>query len=260
MLTLVTTGAFAVPLETLVSADTAARLRASDELILETQLRNPSLRLLPQNAELRQFVNTASQSLNPGMMVEALYLYRKPAGFHTSASNWDEGQKLRIFNQLTAISTLAGIQYYSSSRGVMRTFYESSGVIDSATNRNPLPDPVFTQIPLMLSLHARQKDLTFGDNIYNYNYVNTRDALFFSQENVTALSYGIIPAIGRGNLRSIISIFDCGDSILVYAVSMARASTLPGMGDRISNSFGNRADAVLKWLSGRLNNEVFGRI
>ena len=251
------TNAFAVPLENLVSSSQAQQLRAGGELIMETQLRNPVPKLMPNNSELRQFIAGISNSLNPNMMVEALYLFRKPNQFHTSASSWDSGQKLQIFNQLLAISTLTGIQYFSASRNAMRTFYEFSGVIDGPQSRNPASDPVFFQIPDTFNLYARQRDLTFGDNIYLYNFFNTADAVFFVQENITSLTYGIIPAIGRNNLQSVIAIIDSGDSILIYAASMAKAVSLPGMGDRISNSFKNRAEAVLKWLSGRLITEVF---
>jgi hypothetical protein len=139
----------------------------------------------------------------------------------------------------------------------MRTFYEYSAVIDNPQTGNVLPDPVFSQLPETLALYARQRDLTFGDNIYRYSYVNTVDAVFFAQENITALSYGIIRAIGRGNLQSIIALIDCGDSILIYTVSMARAASLPGMGDRVSSSFKNRAEAALNWLTGRLNTYIF---
>jgi len=248
---------FAVPLENLVSANHAAQLRSSDTLITETQLRNAAPVLMPQNNDLRQFVTGIKNTLNPGITVEALYLYKKPGSFHTSVNNWDSRQKTGVFNQLVALSSLTGIQYYSASRGALRTFYDYSGVIDGPQSKNPVPDPVYLQPPQSLTLYARQKDLTFGDNIYRYDYVNTAEALFFVQENVTSLVYGIIPAIGKGNLRSVIAVFDCGDSVLIYVISMAKAFSLPGMNDRISSSFGNRAEAVLAWLTGRLDREIF---
>jgi len=225
--------------------------------IIETQLRNPITRLLPYNTDLQQFVTETKGSLNPNMMVEALYLYQKPSIYITPSNNWDERQKIGIFNQLTAISSLTGIQYYSASRNSMRTFYESSTIIDNTQTKNPLPDPSFIQIPQTYSLYARQKDLTFGDNIYSYSYQNSADIIFFYQTNITALNYGIIPAIGKGNLRSIIAVIDCGDSILVYAVSMTKASTLPGMGDRIGNSLSNRAAALLNWFTTRIISRIF---
>lgn len=254
---------FSVPLESLITPAQADRLRGSTlngtsgETIIEIQLRNPSPQLLPQNDDLRNFVTEAGNSFKYSMIIEALYLYKKPERFHTSADSWDDEQKTGIFNQILAISSLTGIQYFSVSRNAMRTFYEFSGVIDGPQTRNPLPDPVFTNPPAALSLYARQKDLTFGDNVYRYDIINTNDTIIFVQENVTALSYGIVPAIGRGNLRSIIAVIDCGDTILIYAISLARAASIPGMGDRVSSSFKNRIDAVLNWFTGRLDNAVF---
>jgi len=248
---------FSVPLESLIPSAYADRLRSSGEILIETQLRNPTPNLLPQNSELRQLTANAMGALNPNMLVEALYLYKKPVAFHTDSGSWDGGQRTRVFNQMTALSTLTGIQYFSASRNAMRVFYEYSAVIDSPTTKKPLPDPVYAQPPASLTIYARQKDLTFGDNIYRYEYAAAGDAVFFTQENVTALNYGIIPAIGRGNLRSILAVIDCGDSILIYAVSMAKAASVPGMQSRVGNSFTNRAEAVLKWFTGRLDSELF---
>jgi len=249
---------FSLPLENLVNSAQRALLLSGNRPIIETQLRNPAPALMPLNNELRNHVNRAVNALSPNMMVEILYLYRKPVNFHTSSDRWDDTQKTGMFNQIMAISTLAGIQYRSSSRGgTMRVFYDYSRVIEGPTSRNALPDPVFTQIPATLTLHARQKDGTFGDNIYRYDYISNRDSVFFIQENITSLSYGIIPVIGRGNLRSVMGFFDCGDSLLVYAASITKAFTVPGVWERISDSFSSRAEAVLNWFIGRLNNHVF---
>jgi len=248
---------FSVPLENLISPSYAERLRAGGEIVIETQFKNPVPLLLPQNNELRQAVTGALGAKNHNMLVEALYLYKKPVPFNRASGSWDSGQKAKIFNQMTALSTLTGIQYFSASRNAMRTFYEYSSVIDSPTTKKPLADPVFAQPPASLSIFARQKDLTFGDNIYRYEYVSAEDVIFFSQENITALNYGVITAIGRGNLCSVMAVFDCGDSILIYAVSMAKAASVPGMQNRVGNSFTNRAEAILKWFTGRLDNELF---
>jgi len=248
---------FSLPLENLVSVTHIRQLRSGGEIITETQLRNPSPRLMPANNELRQFINSIQTAFNPGIMVEALFLYEKPHKYQTSNISWDIHQKTGVFNQITALSTLTGIQYFSASRNTMRPFYESSAVIDGSSGRNPLPDPYFYQLPASLTLFARQKDLTFGENVYRYDYTVSQDLIIFVQENITALTYGIIPAINRGNLRSVIAIIDCGDSILIYAASMARAVSLPGIGDRISSSFSNRAAAILGWLINRLNSQIF---
>ena len=242
---------FSASLEELIEPGYAAQLRSGGASVTGTQLKNPALKLLPRHDELRQFVAGVMDALGPSLAVETLCLYRKPASSPGFSDNWSDASRANLFNQALALSTLTGIQYYSASRKTMRIFYESSLVIDGPETKKPLPDPVYEQPPESLSLYARQKDLTFGDNIYRYDFKMTRDAFFFIQENITALNYGIIPAVGKNKLRSVMAVIDCGDSLLIYAVSMAKAASVPGMGDRIGNSFGNRAEAVLKWFTGR---------
>jgi len=246
---------FAVPLVNLISDAHARRLRAG-ELIIQTRFKNPLPELMPQNTDLQRIVNEARSTLNPNIIVESLFLYKKPDHYHTSADKWDDEQKIGILNQTLAISTLTGIQYYSASRGEMRTFYEYSSVIDGPQTKKPAADPVLSS-PASVTLYARQTDLTFGNNIYKYDYTAARDAVIFTQENVTSLSVGIIPVIGKGNLHSVLAAVDCGDSILIYAVSMVNSVSIPGLRDRITNSFSTRAEAVLKWFTGRLDNELF---
>jgi hypothetical protein len=236
---------FSASLEELTGAATAARLRASDSPVVETQLRNPVPGLTPNHALLRQVIAGVMTSLEPNLAVETLYLYNKPA-----PGGWSDAQRTALFNHILALSTLTGIEYYSASRRAMRTFYESSVVINNPQSRIPQPDPVFSQPPETITLFARQKDLTFGDNIYRYEFWTASDIFLFIQENITPLSYGIITAVGRNRLQSVMAVIDCDDYLLIYAVSLVRTASIPGIGDRIGNSFGNRADAVLKWFTG----------
>lgn len=180
-------------------------------------------------------------------MVEALYLFNK-SGFPA------ERNDAYILNKLLAISTLTGIQYYSESRKSMRTLFEYSAVIDGPETKRPLADPVYIVPPAEVTIFTRQKDLTFGDNIYRYDYISSENGIFFLQENITAMYYSFVPAVKKGNLKTIMAVFDCGSSLLIYSVSMVKAVTLPGMGERIGNSFSNRAEAVLKWFTGRVEN------
>jgi hypothetical protein len=235
---------FAASLEELVGTERASALRAASEPITELQLKTPSVRLAPRHGELERFVAENKNSLEADIFVETLSLYRKP----DSAAAWDTTEQVRLLNRLAALSTLAGIQYYSASRKAMRVFYEASFVIDDPAAKKPLPDPLFMALPDSLVLYARQKDLTFGDNIYRFTYHTGGDYIFFVQENLTAMTAGIIPAIGKNKFRCLIAVIDTGDSLLIYAAAMAKAASLPGMGDRIGNSFTNRVKAVLTWF------------
>jgi hypothetical protein len=249
---------YPIPLETIITSDKIVQVFMSDnkQLVAAQLKNNPVPSLMPDHDNIRQSVMETINKLNPNILVETLYLYKKPAKSETEPAVWDEKQKITVFNQLTAISTLTGIKYYSSSRKAMRIFYEYSSIIDDPVTKKPLSDPVFTQIPASLTVFARQKDLTFGDNIYRYGFLSKSDVILFTQENITPLNYGVIPIIGKNNLRSVMAVVDGGDWILVYAASMAKAASVPGFADKISASFSNRAQAVLKWFSEKLNNKL----
>jgi len=246
-------------LESLLGPELASSLRAESDsperggLLTGTQTRNPALGFLPRHPELEAFVREAKSGLGPAILVESLYLYRKP---HGAAAEWTAAERAGLFNSVVALSSLAGIEYFSISRGAMRTFYESSHVIDNPRNRTPLPDPSFASPPEALALYARQRDLTFGDNVYRFEFRSGADFIIFSQENITSMSVGIVPTIGRNRFRMVTAIIDAGDSLLIYAAAMARATAVPGMGDRIGGSFENRLKAVLQWFSGHAD-EVF---
>jgi hypothetical protein len=235
---------FSDTLENLAGPERAVILREG-QIISEVQLKKPRPLLMPDHEAVRTLVGEIQRSLNPGIFVETLSLYKKPGGL-----SWTAEERRDLYNEALSISSLAGIQYFSATRNTMRIFYETSTVINSPTIKRPLPDPVFAE-PENLVLYARQKDLTFGDNVYRYEYRAGNDSLIFTQENITAMSVGIITAVGKNRLRTVVAIIDTEDSLLIYVASMAKASTLPGMGERIGNSFTNRTTAILKWFTGK---------
>ena len=255
VLTVFAAPAFCATLERLVGPERAALLASAGPAgqgrpLSEVQSRNPSVRLAPNHEGVRRFVAEAKADLGPGILVESLFLYRKP---HGRSAPWSEAERAGVFNSVVALSTLAGLQYFSITRNSMRTFYDFSRVIDNPGNRAPMPDPWFSRPPQTLSLYARQRDSTFGDNVYRFTYRAGADYVLFMQENLTPMTAGIVPAIGRNRFRMVMAVIDAGDSLLIYAAAMARATPAPGMGDRIGASFNNRLDAVLQWFSGHAN-------
>jgi len=250
---------FSVSLEELIDQGMAASLRAAPDPITELQMKNPGPRLLPRHGELQRFVREAFRGLEPNILVETLSIYQRPKASRQTANTtgWSRDEQTGLFNQLLAISTLTGIKYYSESRKAMRIFYESSMVIEEPAKKKPLPDPSFSVCPDSLTLYARQKDLTFGDNIYRFEYHSGADIIFFSQENISSMNLGIIPAIGKNKFRTVMAVIDVGDSLLIYGAAMAKTASAPGLGDRIGSSFTNRVKAILKWFVGRAD-KVFG--
>jgi len=235
--------AYSLSLEGLVGSAHAEALLAGERPLV-VQTRNPQPQLLPQHQFSRALVESVMRDLNPAMMVETLHLYERPS----PAAAWSDDEKARLFNNLVALSTLTGLEYFSASRGAMRIFYDISTVIDGPSTRNPIPDPVFPRPEPALTIYARQRDLTFGDNIYQYDYFAVPGGIIFVQQNLTPLRIGFITAVASNNLRSVVAILDAGNYILVYAASMANTQALPGFRNRIGNSFANRAEAILAWF------------
>ena len=248
-------GVFGLSLEGLIGPQHASALLAGDSPVL-VQFSSPRPQLVPHNEFLQRHLEATRHELGPSVMVEMLYLYRKPPQAEPAA--WTAEEEARLYNELIALSTLAGLQYFSASRGGMRTLYETSQVIDSPSTRRPIPDPVFARPPAELTVYVSQRDLTFGDNIYQFNFYTTPGVLIITQQNLTALTVGIIRAVGRNNLRSTVAILDAGEYILVYAASMARAASVPGMRERIGTSFTTRTEAIIQWFSGRADRAFAG--
>jgi hypothetical protein len=246
---------FSATPEELVGPEMAAEL-VTRKTLTGVQYRNPQPLLVPRNSFIRQLIEEAMEALDPSLFVESLSLYRKPAG--TAEGTWSEAERTALYNGALALSTLEGIQYFSSSRNRMRIFYETSGVIDGPDTKKALEDPVYGRPPAELTLYARQKDLTFGDNIYQYKYYARPDSLVFVQENLSTLNAGPIPVVGRNKLRSVVAVIDAGDCLLVYIASMAKAVSFPGMNERAGRSFSTRAEAVLTWFSGQADRAFAG--
>jgi hypothetical protein len=242
---------FSLSLEEVVGAETAAELIRA-ETLTEVQIRKSRPLLAPNHYVTQTFINAAFESIDPVYIVENLYLYTKPAGAVSgNADAWTVAERNALYNGMTAMSTLAGLQYYSASRKRMNTFYETSTVVDGPETGTPQPDPVFQTPPSTLTLYARQKDRRFGENIYQYDYHIRPDALIMVQKNLTDMSSGLIRIIRKGNLRTILAVIDAADYLLIYTVSLIDAPSFPGMKDRIGNSFTNRTTAIVKWLSGQ---------
>ena len=239
-------GVSAKSLEDLLLPDQAQALLNGERPVL-VQFKDTKFHLVPWYLPLRELIAKVHIELEPSVMVETLNIYKKPP--EAGRPDVSAAEETNLFNGLLALSTLAGIQYYSASRGVMRTFYETSSVIDGPSSKKAISDPVYSRPPSDLTIYAQQKDLTFGDNIYQYDFHYSPGSLIFVQQNLTALTAGIIPAVGRNKLRSVVAVLDAEEYLLVYAVSMAKAASLPGMNERVGNSFSNRVEAIIHWFT-----------
>jgi hypothetical protein len=230
--------------DVLLNPDIKKELLA-EGMITRAHFDSLDLDFMPKNEALIKTINDAKKEIRPSILIESLCFYNKPKN-----SLWTKDEITELFNSIVSISGLAGLRYYSYSKNQTRLFYEKSTVIDSPETRKPVKDPVFTSdtLPSDLTIYAEQKDLTFGDHIYKFDFKVGKEEIIFSQRNLTTMYYGIIPVLGKEKLYSIVSIIDAGDTILIYMVSMADALSFPGLKNRVAASFSARAESILKWF------------
>ncbi|MCL1815826.1 MAG: hypothetical protein FWG27_08430 [Treponema sp.] len=252
LFTLLGTGVFAQSLESLLPEDLIKQLVQSGTVNRE-RFDTAELRMVPRYPALERLLDAKRAGLNPNISIESLQLYKKP-----SSGNWTAEEKSDLCNGIFAISTLKGLEYFSKSRNKMRTLYETSTVIDGPDTKNPRPDPSYRTPPAELSVFVRQKDLTFGDNVYQFTFYADETAFIIFQENITTLSYGPVPVVDKNKLRSVVAIIDCGPYLLIYTASLAKASMLPGMKQRAGESISNRAVALLSWFTQKAD-RAFGK-
>jgi hypothetical protein len=234
-------------LQALLGNETAGRLVSEGEITRNNSDAEPAM--TPRYDPLVNLLRQTVEAVRPNLIIESLYLYTKPP--YADREAWTDTERAAVYNETLALSTLAGLEYFSRRRGRMHTLYESSHVVDGADTKKTLPDPVYQTPPQKLSLYARQKDTTFGDNVYLFTYEADKAAFIVTQENVAAVTLVFVPVVGKQNLRSVVALLDAGPYLLIYAVSLVRVVLLPGIKDQVDTSIGNRTAALLTWFSRR---------
>ena len=177
----------------------------------------------------------------PPFLSETLYLFKKGE----TSSGISEIQD--ISRILRSVSRLEGIEYYSTSRKKMRTLYEKSWAVDGVKTRARIQDPVEGSADGK-TVFALQKDLTFGEYVYRYEYRETKDTVAFYSRNEETLSYAIFDLVDAGSLRTSLVVHDMGDYLLTYNLTRVRFAAIPGIESKVRSSFTTRAQAVYDWF------------
>ncbi len=184
------------------------------------------------------------KDFEPVLLMESLYIFPR--------ENSDASHSVDIAKILKSISKLKGLQYYSHSRKMMRLLYAESCAVKKLPSINgpeyqtildPIDEPTDG-----LSVLACQKDLTFGRYIYRYDYFAEDGAVGTVCSNTQTLQYKIFNAIFKENLKVGLIAKEFDDFVLVYCITEANFSRVPGLKKKLKNSFSSRADAMYKWF------------
>jgi hypothetical protein len=222
-----------------------------EELSTEGSLRN-SLHgssapvLIPAVPDQGEIVRRV-QDLELTVGTEILALYKKETvDFNTPDA------RVEIYNILRSISTMEGIEYYSASRGRMRTLFDRSFVIAGPKDTEALPDPLVEEIPPYSDLYVYQKDLTFGENVYLWEYRYPGSYYLIVNRNITTMRYFLLPMVKPRQSVTFILLIPDGQQILFYGASGAQTMRLLGLERSREDSFYNRLNAIYGWFSDRI--------
>ncbi len=232
------------PLASRIPPDRAAALARGEELRRSSTGREASVAWAPAHP-LAERIERALGEEEPDVVVEALYLWRKPR------SSVPEAELLAIYNVLRAVGSLQGIEYWSASRKTMRLFYEESWRVVSPEDRTRVPDEKVGAAPPAETFTVWQKDLSFGGNLNRLDYRTAADGVLLESVNLTRMYYKFVPVAAPGTLKVRVLVLNTDEGLLFWAVSSARAAVVPGVRGKLEDSFGNRAEAVFRWFSAK---------
>lgn len=199
--------------------------------------------LLPRYAGLPRAA--AKDGDRNALRIEALAVLPAPA--RLAGADETLGRIALIMN---SVGRMKGIEYWSASRGKMRTLYEESYRVDSVQAKTRLPDPASLEPATQTgswTFFAFQKDLTFGGNVMRYEISSGDGFLSAVNRNETTMRYYLLPLVPPGGLESSILVLPCKDGLVVHFVSTVRAPEIAAK--RVFESAGNKALSVLGWFA-----------
>lgn len=236
--------AWAQSISALVPAARIPALLAGDYPTRVDSGRNPALELLPAHPS-SVGIRDRLAAEGPNLVVEALFFLPYPAG---GPAPDREASKLLIYNILRSVGSMEGIEYYSASRETMRLFYERSSLVSGPDGALAVHDEWKTRYPASETVYARQKDLSFGDNLYRMDFSIFADGLLHSVTNLTAMKYGLLTIARPEAVRTRSLILPVNEGWVFYVVTSTNTVMLPGLRSKLESSFGNRARAVFDWF------------
>lgn len=200
------------------------------------------------NSSLLSRIEEKVSLKDPLFTLEVLYFVKKTQ----KAKGTDLSKILR------SVSGLKGLQYYSSSRKKNRLLYKDSFVVEKKETKKGKFEYVRVDDPLDkaidgLSILVSQEDLTFGKNIYKYDYFQDNYGIGLLVENVNSLYYSLFKAINEKELNSYVIFHDVGDYLLIYACTKANFAKLYGIEKKIKSSFSSRLDALCSFFIAKYN-------
>lgn len=181
--------------------------------------------------------------------LEAYHTFKKP---HFMKNPISDSDRLSMINILHSVSSMQGIQYYSTTRKKLRTLFEKSYVIHYPSLKQ-LNDPVVKHLQQTYTFYTLQKDKTFGEVPYRYTVYQIPDFILLKTENVNTIKYSMMPVVDKRKFKFFLFILDKEESIALYclySIDIIGEKAFPLQ--KVKDSLYQRSDAIIAWFYNKL--------
>lgn len=158
----------------------------------------------------------------------------------------------KLYDILTDVESMEGIEYYSASRDSMRVLFTQSYFVRSPQNLERIKPESESTIPPDQSFWLFQQDQTFGKNIYSMNLLQSSRTIHMQMQNNSTVNYGIFPAIREQNMKIHMTVHVLEEGIAIFSSIRALPVISLGLESRIQSSMENRLIAITNWFLHKL--------
>lgn len=169
----------------------------------------------------------------------------------------DEEMRRKVYNVLRSVSTLKGVEYYSVTRGRMRTLFEESYPVLSLEQPTRVRDPRITEeIPPVSSMVIFQRDTTFGESYSRWVYRAGEREIAISTTNLTPLKYSFFRMVDPEQMQIHLLVRPMEGGISFYGCAVVKSAKFLGLEKTKTESFYNRVKALYSWFKAELTKEL----
>ena len=159
---------------------------------------------------------------------------------------------------LRTISSMEGIEYYSTGDKKWETLYHKATFIDSPESKNPVEEE---EVKEALSsdgkqLYALLEDNSLGTCVYQVSYFETENEIAMNFFLVEPIKLGPVKAVKPENLVINLVVLkenpQTSDNLTVYLNVRAKYVKISMIENRLNKSFERRIDSMYSWFEDKI--------
>jgi len=217
-----------------------SRLEAGESL---TRDAGSGLAFLPSCPEGRSIAAALAAKPAP-VRVECAFLLRGKA--------LAAGDKLALYNAVTAVRGLSGVKYFSFNRNRETVLLDDVFRTDAPGSKKRLPDRAAPSLPGLSSLELHARDANFGPTWYRLVIDSRGPGLSLTLVNTEPQGFLFLTAFERGALRLHYAVSPADEGIYVYGLCAASPAAGADRAVDIFSAAQKRLEAIRGWVARQL--------